>query len=292
MKPRGLMFTLFGEYIQHYGGEIWIGSMIRLMSHFGLSESSCRGATLRMVQQGFFQSRKIGNKSYYSLTNKGKRSMLDGVSRVYTTPSNNWDGFWRIYTYSVPEEMREVRNQLRKELMWLGFGPISNSVWATPNPLEKQVMEMVNEHHLNDYGILFTSSSFVSHDNQEIINKGWDMKKIESKHLEFMNKYDEKYEKIKESAWHNSLTDEQCFIIRTEVVHEYRKFLFFDPNFPVDLLPKDWIGFKARELFFNIHQLIAIPAIRYFESNFEQAPDTNPVFDRNRAIDPFIGSIE
>ncbi|WP_339164392.1 PaaX family transcriptional regulator C-terminal domain-containing protein [Siminovitchia sp. FSL W7-1587] len=291
MKPRGLMFTLFGEYIQHYGGEIWIGSLIRLMSHFGLSESSCRGATLRMVQQGFIQARKIGNKSYYSLTEKGKRTVFDGVSRVYSAPNPKWDGKWRIFTYSIPEEMRELRNQLRKDLSWLGFGAISNGVWATPNPIEKQVMEMVQEHHLNDYSILFTSSSFVSHDDQDIIHKGWDLDQIEEKHADFIARYKNKFEQLKEDAWNSKLTDNQCFIDRTELVHEYRKFLFFDPNFPADFLPRDWIGFRARELFFNIHQLLAIPAIRYFESVFEQAPDTKAAYNRDRAINPFMNIV-
>ncbi|OCA80864.1 PaaX family transcriptional regulator [Pseudobacillus wudalianchiensis] len=288
MKPRSLMFTLYGEYIQHYGGEIWIGSLIKLMSHFGISESSSRGATLRMVQQGYFNARKIGNKSYYSLTNKGKRSMLDGVSRVYSVRSVKWDGYWRILTYSVPEEKRELRNQIRKDLSWTGFGMISPSTWATPNPLEKQVMELIMEHGLEDYVILFTSSSIVSHDNEEIVRRGWNLEEIGIAYEGFIEEYRKKYEILKDRAWNNELTDEECFIERTELVHEYRKFLFLDPNFPVDLLPENWSGARARELFYNIHQLLSIPAIRYFESVFEQASDGEVVSDRNRAINPFI----
>lgn len=36
MKPRSLMFTLYGEYIEYYGGEVWVGSLIQLMHHFGV----------------------------------------------------------------------------------------------------------------------------------------------------------------------------------------------------------------------------------------------------------------
>jgi len=42
MKPRSLMFTLFGEYIQHYGGEVWVGSIVQMMKQVGISESSVR----------------------------------------------------------------------------------------------------------------------------------------------------------------------------------------------------------------------------------------------------------
>jgi phenylacetic acid degradation operon negative regulatory protein len=55
------MYTLYGEYIQYYGGEIWVGSLIQIMNKFGVSESSVRGAIFRMVQKNLMQVRKIGN---------------------------------------------------------------------------------------------------------------------------------------------------------------------------------------------------------------------------------------
>jgi phenylacetic acid degradation operon negative regulatory protein len=291
MKPRALMFTLFGEYIQHYGNEVWIGSLINMMSHFGISESSIRGAALRMVQQDFFKVRRIGNNSYYSLTSKGKRTMMDGFTRVYSMRNYKWDGYWRILTYSVPEEKRDLRNQIRKELSLMGFGLISHGTWASPNPVEKQVMELIKDYHLEPYVILFTSSSIVSHDNQELIQRGWNFDEIGKEYDIFIEKYQKKFDDFKERAWNNELTDKECFIERTKLVHEYRKFFFIDPSFPNDLLPPDWSGTKARELFFNVHQLLSVPAIRYFEKIFEKAPDCKFVANRDKAINPFIDII-
>ncbi|WP_044895754.1 PaaX family transcriptional regulator C-terminal domain-containing protein [Bacillus alveayuensis] len=288
MKPRSLMFTLFGEYIQHYGNEVWIGSLINMMSHFGISESSIRGAALRMVQQDFFQVRKIKNNSYYSLTNKGMRTMLDGFTRVYNKKSDKWDGRWRILTYSVPEEKRDLRNQIRKELSLMGFGLISHGTWASPNPVEEQVMELIRDYHLEQYVILFSSSSVVSHTNEDLIEKGWDFAAIGKEYEAFIEIYQTKYDEYKKRAWNNELSDEECFIERTKLVHEYRKLFFVDPGFPNDLLPPDWNGTKARELFFNTHQLLSVPAIRYFEKVFEKAPDHELVPNRDKAINPFV----
>ncbi len=291
MKPRSLMFTLYGEYIQNYGGEIWIGSLIRMMSHFGISESSIRGAVLRMVQQDLLTARKIGNRSYYTLTSQGRRRIKDGVTRVYSMFNDKWDGYWRIFTYSIPEAKRELRNQIRKELAWTGFGLISHSTWASPNPVEEQVMEMVKNYQLEDYVILFKADSIVSHNDMDILHKGWDLQEISQKYDVFSRRYEKKFEELKERAWNNSLTDEEAFVERTTLVHEYRKFLFLDPGFPVDLLPENWSGFKARKLFFHVHQLLSVPAIRCFEAIFEQAPDCHYVSDRNKAINPFIGMV-
>jgi phenylacetic acid degradation operon negative regulatory protein len=288
MKPRSLLFTLYGDYIRNYGGEIWIGSLIRMMSHFGVSESSLRGAVLRMVQQELLKVRKIGNRSYYSLTKKGARRVEDGITRVYSIRNTNWDGSWRILIYTIPEEKRELRNQIRKELSWTGFGMIAHSTWASPNPLEKQVMEIVKNYELENYTLFFKTQGLLSHSDHELVNKGWDLKEIAAKYDLFIQQYQTVFEKLKERAWNNTLSEEESFVERTKLVHEYRKFLFLDPGLPVELLPENWNGFKAKELFFNLHQLLSVPAIKYFEALFEPAPDGEYVVNRDRAINPFI----
>lgn len=287
MKPRSLMFTLFGDFIQYYGGEVWIGSLIRMMSEFGVSESSVRGATLRMMQQNYFKVRRIGNKSYYSLSVKGMRRQEDGVKRVYSTKSHKWDGFWRVLIYSMPEEKRDLRTQVRKELSWTGFGLISNSTWISPNPLEMQITEMIDTYGLKDYTIFFTSSSILSHDNDEIIAKAWNLEQIHNEYNIFIDNFKPKYEILKERIWNNTLTVQEAFIVRTELVHSYRKFLFNDPGFPQDLLPQHWSGNEARDLFISLHQLLSTHAVRYFESIFEQAPDRETETKREKAINPF-----
>ena len=287
MKPRSLMFTLYGEYIQYYGGEIWVGSLIHLMQQFGVSESSVRGAILRMVQKNLLQVRKIGNKSYYTVTPQGRRRVDDGVKRVYAAANHSWDGNWRILTYSFPEEKRELRNEIRKELNWTGFGMIANSTWVSPNPLEDQVLEMIKTYKIKDHATLFSSASLISHDNQSIIDKGWDFKRIAEEYEVFIKKYSALFEELRKKALNNSLSDKECFIERTSIVHEYRKFLFHDPGFPRDLLPNDWTGTKARELFWNFHQLVTIPAVRFFESLYEPAPDREITPVRTKAINPF-----
>ncbi|SDI41004.1 transcriptional regulator, PaaX family [Alteribacillus persepolensis] len=287
MKPRSLLFTLYGEYVQYYGGEAWVGSLIQFMKRFGISESSVRGAILRMVQKDLMQVRKIGNKSYYSFTAEGKRQIDDGVERVYSIRRSEWDGMWRILTYSFPESKRELRNEVRKELTWTGFGAISNSTWVSPNPLESRVLELMERYQLQDYITLFSSSEVLSHANEDIVNKGWDLQQISKEYEQFIEKYQKIFDELSEKAFQNTLTDEECFIERTKIVHEYRKFLFQDPGFPNELLPANWTGTAARELFWNIHQLISIPAVRFFESLYEPAPDSQVEPARHKAVNPF-----
>ena len=43
--------------------------------------------------------------------------------------------------------------------------------------------------------------------------------------------------------------DEKAFAARFRLVHEWRKFLFDDPGLPTQLLPDDWPGVRAAEVF-------------------------------------------
>ncbi len=99
-----MIFTLYGDYISQYGDAIWIGSLIRLLEEFGHNEQSVRAAASRMSKQGWIESLKQGNKSYYYLTERGKSRMNEAANRIYQVESPSWDGNWRILVYSIPEK--------------------------------------------------------------------------------------------------------------------------------------------------------------------------------------------
>src|SRR2546427_446559 len=73
IRPQSMMFTLFGDYIMHRGGEIWVGSLIRIAAEFGLSEQAVRSALSRMSQKGWLRSRRVGNRPYYGPTDPTRR---------------------------------------------------------------------------------------------------------------------------------------------------------------------------------------------------------------------------
>ena len=125
MNTRSMIFTLYGDYISHYGNKIWIGSLIRLLNEFGHNDQAVRAAISRMNKQGWVQAEKQGNKSYYTLTERGVDRMEEAANRIFKLKPEEWDGKWRIFMYSIPEEIRSIRDELRKELVWSGFGTMS-----------------------------------------------------------------------------------------------------------------------------------------------------------------------
>ena len=43
-----------------------------------------------------------------------------------------WDGMWSLVAFSIPEEHRAARDELRKALRWLGFAPLYDGLWVSP----------------------------------------------------------------------------------------------------------------------------------------------------------------
>lgn len=268
-NTRSMIFTIFGDYIRHYGSVIWIGSLIKLLEAFGHNEQAVRAAVSRMSKQGWVTSERRGNKSFYSLTEQGIVRMEEASRRIYKEMSPPWDGNWWILLYNIPEEKRHLRDRLRDELTWSGFGPLSNSCWITPNNLEKEINVLVKKYDIEDYVTFFQAEHKGMQSHESLVQKCWDLNEINERYAQFIEQYSQKYIIHKNKIEKNQMSDGACFVERALLVHEYRKFLFIDPSLPKDLLPEKWLGDSAMTLFKDYNAILSNPAKRFFESVFE-----------------------
>lgn len=88
----------------------------------------------RLAEKGFIIFKKSENgKSYARLTDKGKQELLKyRLEELIINKPLRWDGKWRIVIYDIKELKRRERNQMRRELINLGFTYLQNSVWVYP----------------------------------------------------------------------------------------------------------------------------------------------------------------
>lgn len=268
-NTRSMIFTIFGDYIRHYGSVIWIGSLIKLLEAFGHNEQAVRAAVSRMSKQGWIQSERRGNKSFYSLTEQGKVRMEEASRRIYKEPVPKWDGKWWILLYNIPEEKRHLRDKLREELVWSGFGPLSNSCWITPNNLQKEINLMIKKYQVEEYVTYFHASYEGMQTHQDLVKKCWDLNEINEQYAGFIEQYSQNYIIHKNKISKNEMSDSSCFVESALLVHQYRKFLFIDPSLPDELLPEKWLGDSATALFKDYNAILSKPAKRFFESVFE-----------------------
>jgi len=274
MQARSMLFTLYGDSIQRYGGEISVRSLAGLMGVFGFSAPSVRAALVRMVRQGWLQRRRVGRGSFYALTPRGRLRVEHGTRRIYALDQRPWDGRWRLLTYTVPERRRSMRDRLRRELAWLGMGALASSTWITPYDLRDHLAGFVEAHGLTPYVAEFTAEHRGPRTDRDLVARCWDLAAIARWHEEFARAFRPRLTALQGAlAAGKGPTEREAFVEKIQLVHEYRKVLHIDPWLPDALLPPQWPGRDSARLFFEYYQLLDPPAARFFESLFEAPPD-------------------
>lgn len=264
-RPNSFIYTLFGDFVHRDPGsndELWVGGLIRLMGEFGLSEQAVRQAVSRMSRQGWLASTRRGNRSYYCMTDRGRRRVEAISPRIYG-PVVEWDGKWRMLTYSVAESKREGRDGLRKDLTVLGWAPLSASTWLSPRDALEGARTAAEANGVIENVDLFAGEYFGPHTDRELLERCWDLPAIARQYREFIAHYEPR---LQNERARGALREDEAFVERMWLVHDYRKFTYVDPGLPSTLLPAHWPGTAAAALFREYYALISLKAERHFRS--------------------------
>jgi len=269
-----MVFTLYGDYIRHRGGEAWTGSLIQLLGLFGLSAQAVRSTLSRMSQKGWLQSRKAGRHSYYSLTPKCLRLLEEGAQRIFEPRCDPWDGRWYLLTYSIPESKRHLRRRLRRRLVWLGFGALNPATWISPRDLRTRVARVVTDLNVRSYVELFATEHFGYTSDEEIVARCWNLEQLNDYFAAFIARYDSPVRDFQARlAAGNGIDLQECFLQRFMLIHDYRSSPYVDPNLPIELLPQDWLGEAATRLFQQYRDLLVDRAETFVDLVLDKAPD-------------------
>jgi len=257
VRTQFIVFTLFGDYILPREGKIWAGSLLYLLELLGVSERAARSTLSRMSRKGWLISRRQGRRSQYSLTARGWSLLKQGEQRIFEPPFADWDGLWHIVVYSLPEEKRRLRRSLRHNLTWLGFGSLAPGTWVSPHNRKPEVESICRELEATEYVELFSAMHLGHSSDRELVRRCWDLPGLEKQYRDFIRRYQPELHEWK-SGSNGSLPDPvECFVRRFWLTHEFQSFPLKDPNLPIELLPPDFAGIQARELFREYRSLLS-----------------------------------
>ena len=113
-----------------------------------IDQRSMARSLRRLSEQKLVEEKRSSDgKVRLVLTKEGKRQArsldLYGKSIRLKKPKR-WDGKWRVVIFDIPEESRIFRNILRQHLYELDFYQLQKSVFVSPYPYEKPLLELVN----------------------------------------------------------------------------------------------------------------------------------------------------
>ena len=255
MNARGLVFALFGDYLRYRGGQIRLRGLIALMDCFAVPESTVRVVVARLRKEGWLVSRRDGRETTYVLTEAGRRRLENGYSRIFERVTEPWDGQWHMVIYSVPETERALREQLRRRLYWLGFGPLSSSVWLSPHDRIDAVTAAFADRSVIRIDT-FSARSGSARVDREMAARSWDLDGLNREYAELLERYRPRLDRYRAGQPRGR----DALVERVQLVGYYRAFPPKDPDLPERLLPEGWAGRAAHAVFLEAHELLRDPA--------------------------------
>jgi phenylacetic acid degradation operon negative regulatory protein len=268
-RPQDLIFTLYGDFLRQRVEPVWVGSLIGLLEPVGLTATNVRTVLSRMAGKGWLEAEREGRRSYYGLTARGRRLLEEGASRIYDPPrQDEWDGEWTLLSYSIPEDRRALRDRLRVQLSWLGFGSLGNGLWVTPHDVRERLAAVAAELEVAEYLEVFRGAHVGGSDPTRLVRQLWDLDGLNQRYEAFVARHLSDCVRLKEEG-PDSVAPVTAYEARFRLVHEYRAFPLLDPFLPRPLQPSDWAGECALALFRHYHDLLAAPADRFVSSLVE-----------------------
>lgn len=273
LRSQDVVFTLYGDYLLHETGPVWVGSLLRLLEPLGLAQGRARTVLSRMVQRGWLEQKKVSGRSCYGLSGRGRRLLEEGEARIYHPPrQRKWDGSWHLVAYSIPEHNRATRDRLRVRLSWLGCGAMGNGLWLSPYSIGERVAEIATELSIMNHVQVFRAEYLGFSDRERLVAAAWDLKAINSRYAKFIRRHEPAYAACRRDRERCELDPRDCFVRRFRLIHEYRAFPLMDPYLPRELLPDGWNGDTAARLFEEYHALLTEAARRFVSAALEPPP--------------------
>ncbi|MFC9768424.1 PaaX family transcriptional regulator C-terminal domain-containing protein [Rhodococcus jostii] len=270
-RARQMLVTLMADYWLTEGALAPSGVLVDLMCDFGVSESGCRTLLSRLTKEGRLVVVKEGRRTFYCLSEQARVRLASGLRRIadFDQVRRESPDQWTCVGFSVPEQQRALRQQLRKGLSWLGFAPLYDGLWITPRPVARDATALIMKLGIDSASLFEGKIDGIGlgHGNP---TDAWDLALIEGLYREFLDGAEPLLGGLDEV----SLDPASALVLRTELVNVWRSFPRIDPDLPLDLLPEDWPRAEAQAVFVRLYDSLAPAAMRRVRDVLDRnAPD-------------------
>lgn len=264
IHANSLILSIFGDSVCPHGGTIWLGSLIKLVEPLGINQRLVRTSVFRLTEKGILQSRQIGRRSYYSLTDRGFRQFSTAEERIYQHRISAWDGEWRLVFTALGDITQDQRDSIRKELTWLGFTRLAPGIYGHPSASLTEVNKMATELGLANKIAMMKATSLdfdQTESSSNLIKSCFQTDPMREEYEEFISQFEPVLEA---SIKATELDPEACYLLRTLLIHKFRRVLLREPELPAELLPKDSSSHKARKITEMLYKLVTSEADLHF----------------------------
>ena len=280
-RSKSLVMTIFGDTVAPHGGTVWLGSLIELAAPFGVNDRLLRTSVFRLAQEGWLVANRDRRRSSYSILPQALPRFERANRRIYAPLEIHWDGSWTLVMAAGGAIDAPVRAALRKELLWEGYAQVSPGVFGHPASDSAVLADLFKR--TGAAGKVFACSASAlsgvpGRSLPDLVAEGWDLSEVREGYEQFIASFSP----LQALADGAAIDPEQAFVIRTLLIHAYRRVQLHDPMLPVELLPGPWPGARAYELARTLYRAVQGPAEQHvlaaMRKEDAQAPAADTAF--------------
>ena len=275
-RASSLLITIWGDAIAPHGGAAMLPGIIALMEPFGINERLVRTSVFRLAREGWLKATPVGRRSLYRLTRDGARRFLQAYRRIYAPPVSGWDDTWELVV--ADGSTARERRALGLELQWEGFGSLAPGVYARPASGPSAVARIGAALGIADDIVTVRARDDATLGGRtlaSLVPQAWDLTGLAAGYRQFLQRFGGVIDRFR-VAGRAAHDPAQAFIVRTLLIHAYRRVLLRDPQLPAALLSLDWPGAAAYALCRDFYRLTHRAAERHLMANLQNATGRLP----------------
>ena len=242
-SARSLIISVLGQWVGPTDTPVWTATLVGALEALGIEARAARQAVNRTAADGWLEGESVGRYTRWRLTSSGRRMIGSAVPRVQRSivSDRTWDGTFLLLTLTGAVLDREARERLAVGLDFEGFGTLGPGTWVAVGEGSREGADSVlSACGLQDRALLFSAQTVDGAETPaEVVALAWDLDTAEAAHEAFLEEFE------------RAMPADECeaFALRTRLAHEWRHLLSVDPSLPLQLLPPDWVGTRARKVF-------------------------------------------
>lgn len=263
LRPQSIMLALLGDYVYDRDVAVFSGGFVEVLGRVGISEQATRSTLTRMVNRGLLARHRQGRRMFFGLTERSRAILKEGGVRIWETGVVNQEtgGGWTLVGFSLPEERRRARHDLRTRLTWAGFGMLHSGLWIAPSRVE--VGGILAELGLEEEVKVFTAQPVHPADIGPLIRDAYDLSGLARRYRAFLARWDRT----------SPVPDASDDLVRELLLMaEWLQIIRGDPRLPLEHLPSDWPAPDAQRVFRETRDRIEGAAASLAEELLETIP--------------------
>ena len=228
------LLNLLGVY-----GEIFFSLGERRLPDIEIfpTRAAFRAAVHRLKKAGLLVVEERDGTKRLVLTDPARAAMAS-LYRPDKLWDTEWNGYWYLFLYDVPETSREYRDVLRRFLKLQKMGCLQKSVYVTPRDIRPAFADLCDGADVGRYAYLFRSETVLGMDAMQIVRNAWPWEALHEQHKWYHDSYGPRLEKVCAGEY----VGEELRCMAREEMKAYESVMTGDPLLPRDLLPEHYLG--------------------------------------------------